>query len=132
MKKSAGGAGSGGDGHPNRSHHLGSGSARKRVGLETGCHNHHYNEGGDPPASLEHNSETGVHGQYCPHVSHDEGGTRGGHTLMFTKRIPSLLRLSRLQTRQLIHHRIRRVTRHRIRRATRHRSAERPATGSAE
>jgi hypothetical protein len=48
---------------------------------ETGCHNHHYSEGGDPPASLEHNSETGVHSQYCPHVSHDEGGyERGSYT----------------------------------------------------
>ena len=45
---------------------------------ETGCHNHHYSEGGDPPGSLEHNSDTGVHSAYCPHVSHDEGGYEGG------------------------------------------------------
>ena len=45
---------------------------------ETGCHNHHYSEGGDPPESRVHNSDTGVHSQYCPHVSHDEGGYEGG------------------------------------------------------
>ena len=44
----------------------------------TGCHNHHYGENGDPPASLEHNSETGVHSKFCPHVHHDEGGYEGG------------------------------------------------------
>ena len=38
----------------------------------TGCHNHHYGENGDPPASLEHNSETGAHSKFCPHVHHGD------------------------------------------------------------
>ncbi len=44
----------------------------------TGCHNHHYGEGGDSAASMEHNAQTGVHDDYCPHVYHGEHDYDGG------------------------------------------------------
>ena len=127
-EKSDGGADSGDDGYPDGANHLGSGSATETGGtrqravttittVKTGTRLHR-------SSTTRRRVLTVNSVRMCTTATQR---TTGRHTLMFTMRIPCLQRLSRLQTRQLIHHRIRQVTRlqtrqlihHRIRQVTR-------------